>query len=432
MKVSRYFVVFCALLLSSALAQTEVLLWTSHGEPDLSAIRAIADQYNSEHDDIQVNVVQVQGDETDVTKLMTAVRGGTGPDIYMLDRFVVAQRAADGLLQDLSPYMGDMAGEPLAEYLDFARQEAMLAGVPYALPFDTDARALYYNIDILEEVGVDASILDPANGPVSMDIVLEIAAQVDQKNSQGNYERMGFVPWHEQGWHYTYGFSHGGDFYDAETCQVTPDDPNVVAAFQWAYDYAAEKGPQQVQAFRQAFTRPDLPPQQNPFMTGQLAMVITGDWMISGLRRYAPDLNYGITFIPTFEGQDSATWAGGWSLVMPQGANNPEAAYDVMSYMAGEPGQRLYTSQSQHLPTITSLLEDESLYESTHLFFRELLPLAKSRPPLPVGALYWDELSTAWEKAYLNQEDPQSALEQVASRVNPQLQPFCAQLTAGN
>ena len=412
----------------------EVTFWTGHGEPDLSALKQIVENFNGEHPDINVKLVQVPPGanvETDVTKLMTAVRGGTGPDVYMLDRFVVAQRAADGLLQDLSPYMN--GEDVLAQHLEFARNEAMLAGVPYALPFDTDARALYYNIDMLEAAGVNVSELEAKNGPVTLERLGEIAAKVDEKNAQGNYSKMGFIPWFEQGWHYTYGFDFGGSFYDADACQVTPNNEQVVAAFQYAYDYAAEKGPQQVQAFRQAFTRPDLPPQQNPFISQQLAMIITGDWMIGNMRRYAPDLNYGVTYIPTAtEGGESVTWAGGWSMVMPQGAKEPEAAFEFMKYIAGEPGQKLYTTETQHMPTISSLLDDNSLFEEQHVFFKDLLPNAQSRPPLPVGALYWDELTTAWEKVYLNQEEPLSALEQVAARVQPQLQPFCSQLQAEN
>lgn len=424
----------CTLVLGAVQAQDvrEVTFWTGHGEPDLSVLKQIVEDFNSENPDINVTLVQIPpGDVTDVTRLMTAVRGGTGPDVYMLDRFIVAQRAADGLLQDLTPYMG--GEDVLSGYLEFARNEAMFAGLPYALPFDTDARALYYNIDLLEEVGVDVSELDPANGPISLDRVKEIAAMADQKNAQGNYTRMGFIPWHDQGWHYGFGFSFGGDFYDEASCQVTPTDENVVQGFQWIYDYAAEKGPQQVQAFRQAFTRPDLPPQQNPFFTGQLAMVITGDWNIGSLARYVPDLNYGITYMPTAEEEgESVTWAGGWSMVMPQGAKEPEAAFEFMKYIAGEPGQTLYTRDTQHMPTVTSLLDDSELYDERHQFFNELLTTAQSRPPLPVGALYWDELTDAWERTYLNQAEPQEALEQVASRVQPQLQNFCSQLQAEN
>jgi multiple sugar transport system substrate-binding protein len=434
MKRNWLVVMVCALFLGLGQAQDvrEVTFWTGHGEPDLSALQQIVDDFNAENPDINVTLVQIPpGDVTDVTRLMTAVRGGTGPDVYMLDRFIVAQRAADGLLQDLTPYMG--GEDVLAEYIEFARNEAMFGGLPYALPFDTDARALFYNIDMMEEAGVDVSELDPANGPITLERAKEIGAMLDQKNAQGNFERMGFIPWHEQGWHYGFGFSFGGDFYDEAACQVTPTDENIVRAFQWIYDYAAEKGPQQVQAFRQAFTRPDLPPQQNPFIAGQLGMMITGDWMIANMARYAPDMNYGITYMPTTEeGGESVTWAGGWSMVMPQGAKEPEAAFEFMRYIAGEPGQTVYTRETQHMPTITSLLDNAELYDERHQFFGELLPTAQSRPPLPVGALYWDELTDAWERTYLNQQEPQAALEQVASRVQPQLEPFCAQLQAEN
>ena len=128
---------------------------------------------------------------------------------------------------------------------------------------------------------------------------------------------------------------------------MTPTDESVVEAFQYIYDYAAEKGPQQVQAFRQAFTRPDLPPQQNPFISQQLAMMISGDWMLGNMQRYAPDINYGVTYMPTAtEGGESVTWAGGWSMVMPQGAKEPEAAFEFMKYIAGEPGQQLFVEEN--------------------------------------------------------------------------------------
>ncbi len=424
--------VCCVLLAGYGYAQDvrEVTFWTSHGEPDLSAIRQIVEDFNSETPDINVSLVQVPPTtETDVTRLMTAVRGGTGPDVYLIGRFIVAQRAAEGLLQDLTPYMeGD---DVMGDHLEFAREESTFAGAPYALPFDTDARALYYNIDLLEEAGVDVSELDPTNGPITLARLGEIAAQVDETNVQGNYSRMGFIPWFDQGWHYTYGFDFGGDFYDEANCQVTPTDEDIIGAFQYVYDYAAEKGPQQVQAFRQAFSRPDLPPQQSAFISGQLATTITGDWNIGFLERYAPDLNYGVTYIPVPEaGAESVTWAGGFGLAMPQGAREPEAAFEFMEYFTGEAGQRIYVQETRHLPTLSALLEDESLFSEQHQFFKDLLPTAQTRPPLPVGGLYWDELTSAWERMYLNLEEPRAELEQVAARVQPQLDRFCAQLQA--
>ena len=94
-----------ALRATPSLAQDsgEVLFWCDFTAQDFANVKAVADGYNAQATGAKVNLVQIPpGEETDVTKLMTAVRGGTGPDIYLLDRFIVAQRAADGVLQDLS------------------------------------------------------------------------------------------------------------------------------------------------------------------------------------------------------------------------------------------------------------------------------------------------------------------------------------------
>ncbi len=167
-----------------------------------------------------------------------------------------------------------------------------------------------------------------------------------------------------------------------------------------------------------------VPEEQDLFVTQRVAFAITGDWFLNTLAKFAPDVDYGMTLIPVpEEGAESATWAGGWSVVIPQGAKNPEGAWKFLQYFAGEPGQRTYTTETAHLPTINALLEDTSLFEdANHRFFAEqLLPTAKNRPPLPVGARYWDELTSAWQKIYLNEEEPAAALATVKERVQPDL-----------
>jgi multiple sugar transport system substrate-binding protein len=403
-----------------------VQFWTTFTDPDLSILQRIVDDFNAQSSGTQTELRQIPPAEvTDVTQLMTAVRGGTGPDVYHLDRFIVAQRAADGLLQDLTEFLENP--DLSATHLQFAANEATFDGKPYALPFDTDARAIYYNKTMMEAAGVDTSELDPSNGPLTWSRVQEIANQFNEQDANGNYTKMGFIPWLNQGWHYTYGFSWGGEFFDESACEVTPTDPPIVEAFQWIQDYVVELGAQEVSAFGSPSMQPGAPPQEHPFIVGNLAMQITGDWMINQLATYAPDMDYGITFIAVpNEGDEPSTWAGGWSMAMPQGAKNPEGAAEFMQYMAGEPGQRTYATESKHLPTILSLLEEEDIFSERHKFFSEqLLPIAKNRPPLPVGALYWDELTAAWQATYLNEAEPQEALETVKERVQAQLEQFC-------
>ncbi|MGH2598844.1 MAG: extracellular solute-binding protein, partial [Dehalococcoidia bacterium] len=281
-------------LSASAQEATTVTFWTAHTDLGLSVYQGIVDTYNGTAEGHQVELVQIPPAEvTDVTKLMTAVRGGTGPDVYHLDRFIVAQRAADGLLQDITSQVEDMADN----YLPFARAEASFNGQMYALPLTTDARALFYNRAMLTEAGIDPEEFAPAAGPLTWTRVAEIAANFDVKDSSGNFTRMGFVPWASQGHAYTWGFSYGGTFFDEAACAVTPDDPKIVEAFQWVYDYCAALGPQQVSAFGSPSMERGFPPQEHPFIQGRLAMQITGNWVTKHMEIYAPDADYGITYI---------------------------------------------------------------------------------------------------------------------------------------
>ncbi len=402
----------------------EITFWTTFTNVDLDHLQAVVDPYNAQAQGHQVKLTQIPPAQvTDTTQLMTAVRGGVGPDVYLLDRFIVAQRAADGLLEDLSAVGAD---DIIGDYIPFAHAEASYNGKVWALPFDTDDRALYYNKDLLTANGVDPAEFDSAKGTLTWDKVAELVAPLNKKDSNGNYTDMGFIPWLNQGWHYTYGFSFGGSFFDQAACSVTPDDPKIVAAFQWVQDYCKSLGADAVNAFGGPSMQAGADPTQDPFYAGHLGAVITGDWVIANIKQYAPDMNYGITYMPVPAAADtSVTWAGGWSVVIPKGAKNQEEAWSFMKFFAGPDGQTIYTKVSNHLPTLSALAADATLIDPAHTFMADMLPTAKNRPPLPVGAKYWDELSSAWQKAYLDKGAPADLLKGVKDAVNKDLSKYC-------
>ena len=244
-----------------------------------------------------------------------------------------------------------------------------IQGKTFALPFDTDARALFYNKDLIEAAGEDPAKLDIANGPATIDEVLAIADKITKEDASGNYETMGWIPGGpgpggqpgaiDQGWHYTWGFAHGGKFADTAACKVTPTDPGVVAGFQFLYDLAKERDPEKITRFVSTnMPDPTNPAQQNAFITGKLAMVVTGDWRIDEMAKYSPDTNYGFTYIPVpNEGDESATWAGGWSVALIPDSEAPDQAWKFMQYFAGPEGQKVYTKETKHLPTLSALLD---------------------------------------------------------------------------
>ena len=78
-----------------------VKFWTSHTPPDSDVLAKIVEAFNAANKDICVKMTIVPGAETDVAKLLTAIRGGVAPDVYMADRFTVPQRASEGVLAKL-------------------------------------------------------------------------------------------------------------------------------------------------------------------------------------------------------------------------------------------------------------------------------------------------------------------------------------------
>ena len=205
---------------------------------------------------------------------------------------------------------------------------------------------------------------------------------------------------------------------------MTPTDEKIVAAFQFLHDWAKAMGPQKVQTFISTYAPPNFPPQQGPFLTGKVAMMVNGDWMLNQIRTYMPSLNYGVTYIPVAnKGDPPSTWAGGWSLCIPTGIQARGRGVQVPELDDGPgrtegvhqlgrrtcpPGSRCWMTTASSIPQ--------------HMFFKDLLAKAYSRPPLSVGALYWDALTTAMNSVTLNQEDPKKALQAVADQVNPQIQ----------
>lgn len=394
----------------------EVLFWTTHSGLGFEAMEQIGEAYNALDRGHTVTIAQqppTSSNETDSSALITAVRSGEGPDVYLLDRFIVGERAGSGLLEDITPLM-EAAGDDTdltTQFAGFAAEEAQYSGGIYALPFDTDLRALFYNVELLREAGADMDAWNKENGPMTWDSIMEILLSLDVADENGALTQAGFVPYFSQGWHYTYGFAFGGEFFDYENCEVTPDHELNLQGYQWAQDYCEAAGFQELYDFRQPSSRPGSSPTDSPFIQGRLGAMISGNWEFAGFANYAPDTEYDFTFTPVpNEGDPSITWAGGWSCVIPTGADNPEGAYDFMKYMCSADGQRTYVEINNNLPTNLELLDDVELLGEDLAWFAGQFDTTRNRPVLPVGARYWDEMTAAWELIYTGASSPEDAM----------------------
>jgi ABC-type glycerol-3-phosphate transport system substrate-binding protein len=400
-------------------AQATVEWWDSQTGVDEEITKKMIDTFQQKNPDIKINrtfIAQVQGTQAN-EKLLTSIAGGNPPDIYKFDRFIVAQFAAQDFLTDLTD-MASKAGVKQDDYWPFAWEEANYNGKLYALPYDTDTRALWYNKNIFKEVG-----LDPEKPPQNITELADMSAKLMKKDANGKITRFGFNPITDQAWGYTYGFAWKGEFQDAATKKITTANPKVVESMKWLADFAKSIGTDQLDAFVAACAGSNCNDANDYFWTGQNAMVVSGDWKVAQAKKYKPDVQYGVVPFPGPDGPAPyASWAGGWSWVIPKGAKNVEAAFKVLSWVAGPEGQDMFNKATYHIPTNKKTAADPFYSaDPLHKVFMDLLPVSHTRPPIPAGSLLWDELVKARDAIWHGTSTPEDALKAVDDKVNAEL-----------
>ncbi|OQA46885.1 MAG: Maltose/maltodextrin-binding protein precursor [Chloroflexi bacterium ADurb.Bin325] len=404
----------------AAESQTTVEWWDAQTGVDEEITNKMIETFEGKNPDIKINrtyIAQTQGTQAN-DKLLTAIAAGTPPDVFKFDRFIVAQFAAQGFLTDLTEF-ANRDGIKADDYWDFAWEEANYNGKLYALPYDTDTRALWYNKDIFEEAG-----LDPEKPPQTLAELQEIADKLTVKGANDRITRWGYIPTSDQAWTYTYGFAFRGEFQDPATKKITCAHPQIVESMKWLRDYSEHVGVQNLDDFVAACAGNVCNDQNDYFWTGQTAMTCSGDWRVSQQKRYKPDGHYGVTPFPGPDGPaPHASWAGGWSWVVPAGAKNVDGGWRTVNWVCGPEGQDMFNKGTYHIPTNKKAAEDPYYREDPlHAVFMDLLPVSHTRPPIPAGSLLWDRLVASRDEIVHGKLDPEASLKAVDEVVNAELE----------
>ncbi len=438
--------VLCAPIASAEAAPTgEVVFWGLNSEAvgsgNAEMIAALEEMYPGLTINAQTTPGTTGYSTQDVTKLLAAIAAGNPPDAAVLDRFTAAQFAARGALQSLDDLIVKQ-GIDMAEYAPYTVDEVTFLDKIWAIPTGTDTRLLYWNKDVFAEAG-----LDPETPPDTWDQLLEMAAKLNIINNDGSIERLGFIPNYGNSWLYMYGFQNGATFLSEDGRTAMFDDPKLVEALEFmvrGYDLVPD-GAKAINAFQGSF----LGEGDDPFIQGQVAMVINGNWAMSGFARYAPTLNYGVCLAPTKTGNDKITWAGGWSYVIPAGAKNPEGAIAALQFFTQE-GELIRCEVSKdfnfeqdpdtvympglyaHLPTMLKAIDkyivtlDNQDIAKNFQIGQDAMAVAKYRPVTPVGEILWTEHVKAAEKAFYHDMTPLEALTAGNAVVQEELDKFWA------
>ncbi|MGG7308646.1 extracellular solute-binding protein [Curtobacterium sp. AB451] len=391
----------------------------------------VIDQFKQLHPevDVRVDVVPSQG-TGDATSIITAVRGGRAPDLWLLDRFSAAQYAAIGLIEPIddliAEYEDQSKEEFLSQWLGFAVGEVSYEGKTYGLPHDTDARGMFVNRTMLKDAGVDLDEFDwEQNGPVTMDRMWEVSQQVTKK-SAGDYTHMGLLPWYGEGWPFTWGLGLGASYYDQQDSRMTMDSASVRGIYDFYAEWAKRYGYRDADTFIATYEPTGHPPGQTAFLANRMAFMVSVPSTIQTFDNYGPkDLDWTTAYLPVQqEGDPKYTWSGGFALCLPKGSKKTKAVWELMKYFTGKRGQETYMVPATSVPTNIAALEDPNGSAKSIRYFVESITASTCRPPLPVGGAWWDSLADARSSVLLGTATPEQAVERAQNRVDPMMQTY--------
>jgi multiple sugar transport system substrate-binding protein len=165
--------------------------------------------------------------------------------------------------------------------------------------------------------------------------------------------------------------------------------------------------------------------EQDPFYVDRLAMRSLHIAGVNEVKRYAPNMDFGITFIPAPpHGERHSSWVGGWCMGIPKGCRNPDRAWEFIRWFChSDEGTSLVGDELKLLPGVRKSPFFERANEKEHYaqYVRILEESRHQRPVMPAQALYMREMQRAVESAIFGKKTPEKALEDARRNTQSEL-----------
>lgn len=359
--------------------------------PQHEAGSAWAERVQNCGTDAGVTIERSSYDTTSLTnQALLAAQEGTSPDIILLDNPAVSTLAETGMLSTV-----DELGLDISEVDENLLAAGVLDGETYGIPIGANTLALYYNADILAEVGVDPEAITDWD---SLTAALETVSDGGHRGitfagintEEGSFQ---FLPW----------------FWGAGADLTQLDSPEAIEALElWKGWLDAGYAPNSVIGNSQNTTWEE-------FLTGDFAFVENGTWQVNSAAE-AP-FTVGVIELPARDGGPAPAPTGGEFIITPvqRDTERYETTVQIVECMTTPEGFVETASTFAYYVPPTAAGQDALLEQNPELeTWVTAVQAAKGRTSDNLGTDYpliSEQLWTAVQSAMSGAQTPQEALE---------------------
>jgi multiple sugar transport system substrate-binding protein len=327
---------------------------------------------------------EVVGWDVQQDRIRNAAVSGEGPDITQAGTTQVPFFAALQGFEDLSDRVEDIGGE--AAYPEGVWTTTQMAGQDgiWAVPWFTEARAIYYRKDVLKKAGVaeEGAFADWDAMTATLQAIKDKVPGIEPFGSPGKkafdlvHHVMPFV------------WDAGGAELTEDNTKSAIDSPEAAEGVSYFADLL-QKG-----MYDKSQLQRDGTQVENQFKGGRIAVWIGGPWTYASVSRtddknWVPEArkNVGIAPMPAAPGGDQGyTFVGGSNLMMFKSAKNKDAAWEVMKFMSTDDFQTKYAELLGMFPSRSepqqAIAEKDPNYESWY----EAIQQGRTYAPIPQWA----------------------------------------------
>lgn len=263
----------------------EIVFWNALTGPDGDYMTELVDGFNETYEgEYHIEQTIIPNDDL-YTKLSVAKNNMDNlPDVVLMDNVRIPQFVEAGILKPMSTTFDDL-GLVEDDYIPGTLETASYNDELYGIPFDSFEHFLYYNEDILAELGYTEADLD--------DLTVDKAVSIAGEAKDAGYNGWGMnqeCPWSEVFLGYLY--QAGG----AISEESNPDQISI----------NTDAGLEALNAFNEPFAQgvtddPEVDPAVE-FMAGNTLFLYDGIWQTTAYVTDNETANIGVAALPTIDG----------------------------------------------------------------------------------------------------------------------------------
>ncbi len=365
--------------------QQELVFWHVMSDQKGVALREIIDAYNATNPTMKIRAEFVGDYDTLYRKTMAALLAKRPPDLAMAYSNMVTEYMKYQAVADLTPYLDAEPKQDVQDFYPVFLEDSRFPAFEnklLSMPFTKSILMLYYNVDMLKEIGLDVP-------PATWDQFIAACKAIKAKR---NISPLAFA--RDASTFDGLVFSFGGEVYDPKSQKTLFDQPATLQALKLLRDLFDQE-----LAHETAYGTYD---DRNDFVSENAAFFIRS----STSRPYVKELvgikfNWSATVLPHDKTvKEPRTVLFGPNLcIFKKDVAREKAAWDFVRYFTSPDVSAKWAVKSGYLPVRKSALQQPMIqtFLNEHPANRETINIIPWAHPEP-GVRGWQEVRSLLEK----------------------------------